>query len=755
MSALRCDPVMFRSKLNDQYTLVFLLTLFWVSSTLSADYPFRNTSLPWDTRVDDLVGRLTLEEIMMQMSRGGSGPKGGPAPPINRLGIGTYSWNTECLRGDGSSGNATSFPQALGLAATFCTDVVHDVAEATAVEVRAKYNYYQIHHEYGDHKGISCFSPVINIMRHPLWGRNQETYGEDPFLSGVLAKRFVQGLQGRNPTYIRVNSGCKHLDVYGGPENIPVSRFSFDAKVNERDWRLTFLPAFRRCVEAGTYSLMCSFNRINGVPACGNRRLLTDILRKEWGFKGYVVSDQAAIENIIDYHHYLNNSVDTVALCVNAGCNLELSTNLQKPIYFSMIDAIKAKKLTEAVVRESVKPLFYTRMRLGEFDPPSVNPYTYLDLSYIQSPNHRQIALTAAMKSFVLLKNTNNLLPFTQLFNIISVVGPMADNLYQLFGTYSADASRQYTTTPLNGLERLTRVMKYGQGCPDNKCVHYNATQLKDAVAHTDAVFVCLGTGQELEGEDNDRSNMDLPGQQLKLLQDAVAFSGTAPVILLLFNAGPLNITWAEQSERVAAILECFFPAQATGEAIFRVLTNKGDNSNPAARLPFTWPHYANQVPSMTNYTMEGRTYRYFKGDPLYPFGYGLSYTQFHYYDAWLSPLIQAGQHIDVRVEIGNTGAYDGDEVIQIYLEWITTKMKMPKIQLVAFKRVFIKKQDKLNISLDIDPHDMAVWTGKSFIVEKGKMRIYIGGQQPNQQKVLSSNVLVREFEIINSKHIV
>ncbi|XP_033741272.1 LOW QUALITY PROTEIN: probable beta-D-xylosidase 2 [Pecten maximus] len=744
-------PFLFKSLWNVILNLGFLLSLYNAES----DYPFRNTSLAWNTRVDDLVGRLTVKEIMFQMSKGGSGPKAGPAPSIPRLNIGPYSWNTECLRGDVSAGNATSFPQALGLAATFSADILYDVAEATGIEVRAKYNDYRKHHKYGDHKGASCFSPVINIMRHPLWGRNQETYGEDPYLSGVMAAQFVKGLQGHDPKYIRANAGCKHFDVHGGPDNIPVSRFSFDAQVRERDWRLTFLPAFRRCVEAGTYSIMCSYNRLNGVPACGNKRLLTDILRKEWGFRGYVVSDEEAIENIINYHHYLNNSVDTVALCVNAGCNLELSDNEANPVYYSMIEAIQSGKLTETVVRASVKPLFYTRMRLGEFDPADKNPYNLLDLSNIQSEDHRSKSLEAAMKSFVLLKNVNSSLPFHKQFRTISVVGPMADNIYQLFGDYSADASRQYTTTPLEGLKRLAGSTKYGQGCPDNRCEHYNVTQVKVAVAQTEAVFVCLGTGQELEGEDNDRSKMDLPGQQLKLLQDAVEFSGTAPIILLLFNAGPLNITWAEQSDRVSAILECFFPAQTTGEALFRVLTNNDDNSNPAARLPFTWPLYVTQVPSITNYTMEGRTYRYFQGDPLYPFGFGLSYTQFHYFDAWLTPLIQVGQPVGVRVEVGNTGAYDGDEVIQIYLEWITTKMKMPKLQLVAFKRVFIKTKDKLNYNLEINPRDMAVWTGKTFIIEAGKMRIYIGGQQPNQRKRIASNILVREFEIINSKSIV
>ncbi|XP_060068513.1 uncharacterized protein LOC132548653 isoform X2 [Ylistrum balloti] len=631
-------------------------------------YPFRNTSLSWDTRVDDLVGRLTLKEIMLQMSKGGSGPHAGPAPPIPRLGIGPYSWNTECLRGDVSAGNATSFPQALGLAASF---------------------------------------------RRPM----EKTPTSAESWLHTLLKAYKVRTKSTSELMLVVNTS-------------------------------TFM--------VGQTISLChvspSMLRLNGIPACGNKRLLTDILRKEWGFKGYVVSDEEAIENIIDFHHYLNNSVDTVALCVNAGCNLELSNNEASPVYYSMIEAIESGKLTESVVRESVKPLFYTRMRLGEFDPPDMNPYDRLDLSNIQSADHRAKSLEAAMKSFVLLKNVNHLLPFHKIFKKIAVVGPMANNLEQLFGDYSADASPSYTTTPLDGLKHLAESTNYGQGCPDNRCVLYNATQVKYAVANTEAVFVCLGTGQELEGESNDRSSMDLPGKQLQLLKDAVQFSGNVPVILLLFNAGPLNITWAEQSGRVDAILECFFPAQAAGEAIFRVLTNNGDNGNPAARLPFTWPLYASQVPPISNYSMTGRTYRYFQGDPLYPFGFGLSYSKYQYFDARLPPQVIAGHPVGVQVEVGNIGPYDGQEVIQIYMEWRTTKTQMPKLQLVAFQRVFLRIDGKIVTSLEIQPRDMAVWTGNAFVIEPGKMRIYIGGQQPKQKMNVPSNILVREFEIINSK---
>ncbi|XP_046554126.1 probable beta-D-xylosidase 7, partial [Haliotis rubra] len=355
-----------------------LLVLVYVLTACHGDFPFRNTSLSWDERVEDLVGRLTVEEIMYQMTKGGTSPGNGPTPPIARLGIGPYSWNTECLRGDVEAGNATSFPQSLGLAAAWDPEVVFKVAEATSEEVRGKYNDFVKNKQYGTHKGISCFSPVINIMRDPRWGRNEETYGEDPYLTGQYAAHFVWGLQGDHPRYVRANAGCKHFDVYAGPEDIPVSRMSFNAN-------------------------------------------------------GYVVSDQGAIENIIGSHHYFNNTVDTVAACVNAGCNLEL-TSRADAVYLSMnrevfvlqrgkclfsVDAIKQGKLTEELVRERVKKLFYTRMRLGEFDPPSMNPYSTYDLSYVETKAHRDLAVWAATRTFVLLKNDGNFLPLKQTFGTV------------------------------------------------------------------------------------------------------------------------------------------------------------------------------------------------------------------------------------------------------------------------------------------------------------------------------------------------
>ncbi|XP_071113488.1 uncharacterized protein [Haliotis cracherodii] len=720
------------------------------------DYPFRNVSLSWEDRVNDLVGRLTLNEMQLQISRGGAGPEGGPAPAIPRLGIKPYSWNTECLRGDVSAGNATSFPQAIGLAASFSPDLIFRVAQATGEEVRAKYNNYTRYGSYGDHKGISCFSPVINIVRDPRWGRNQETYGEDPYLSGVFASSFVKGLQGSDPRYVRANAGCKHFNVHGGPENIPVSRLSFDAKVSERDWRTTFLPAFRSCVKAGTYSIMCSYNSINGVPACANKKLLTDILRTEWGFKGYVVSDEAAIENIITKHHYLNNSVDTVTACVKAGCNLELSFFNAEQVFLSVVDAVKQGKLTEDEVRIRIKELFNVRMRLGEFDPPEMNQYTKLNISIVQGEAHRNLAVEAALKTFVLLKNQDNVLPLKpSSYQNVAAVGPMANNPYQQFGDYAPAMNREYTTTPLQGLQYLWSTVRYAAGCTDNKCTQYNSHQVRIAVTASDLIFVCLGTGRELESEGNDKANLELPGQQLQLLEDAVTTGKEygAKVILLLFNGGPLNITWAAESPNVHAIMELFFPAQSTGEALRQVLLAEGPNSVPAGRLPVTWPRYMDTVPDITNYTMVGRTYRYATYPVLFPFGYGLSYTSFFYDILECPSQVTAGHDVTGFVLLSNRGSFDAFEAIQVYISWSNATVTVPQLQLVAFNRVFAQRGVQTQWNFTISAESLAVWTDqKGWVVEPGGISMWAGGQQPNSRPALDSNVVSCQFKVIGQK---
>ncbi|XP_012942128.1 probable beta-D-xylosidase 7 [Aplysia californica] len=718
------------------------------------DFPFRNTRLPWDERVDDLVSRLTLEEIQVQMARGGAGEFGGPAPAIPRLGIGSYQWVTECLRGDAYTiENATGFPQAIGLAATFSPDILYNVARATGQEVRAKHNDFVKRGIFKTHTGMSCLSPVINILRDPRWGRNQETYGEDPYMTGVLVQKFVIGIQGEDSRFIMTSAGCKHFDAHGGPDNIPVPTVSFDAVVSETDLRMTFLPAFKKCVEAGTYSVMCSYNSVNGVPACANKKLLTDILRTEWNFKGYVVSDEASIEFVVSEFHYCNNSVDAVAACVNAGTNLELSNNLPTPVFMSMMDAIKQGKLSEDLVRERVKPLFYTRMRLGEFDPVKDNPYAQLGMDQIESAEHQQLAVTAAMKSFVLLKNNGDILPLRKgQFSKVAIIGPMSDDTEQLSGDYQPFQDKSFFTTPLDTVKTLYPKAKYGQVCNDSTpCTQYNKAALPAIVKDTELVFVALGTGRAVEMEGNDRPDVELAGHQKELLLDVLDNSGDAKIILLLFSASPLNITFADQSDRVVAIMECFFPAQSTGKALYNVLTNTGPYSSPAGRLPNTWPLYSTQIPPMVNYSMEGRTYRYFRGDPLYPFGYGLSYTQFNFSNLMYNTTIKAGASLSVQVDITNVGDVDGEEVLQCYISWNDKSLPVPQLQLAYFDRILIASKQTISRRLSISSESMAFWQDGKWVIKAGGMSLLCGGQQPNQKKQVPSNVLSGTFTITNS----
>ncbi|KAL8575359.1 hypothetical protein ACOMHN_048652 [Nucella lapillus] len=713
------------------------------------DFPFRNVTLPWAERVKDLVSRLTLEEIQLQMGRGGAGPHGGPAPAISRLGIGPYEWDTECLRGDASAPGkgATAFPQSIGLAAAFSPGLLFRVAEAAGVETRGKHNEFVKTKTYVMHTGASCFSPVINIMRDSRWGRNQETYGEDPYLSGVYAVSYVHGLQGNDSRFVRASAGCKHLDAYAGPENIPTSRMSFDAKVSERDWRMTFLPAFRKCVEAGTYSLMCSYNSINGVPACANKRLLTDVLRKEWKFSGYVVSDESAIENIINSHHYLNSSVDTVAACVNAGCNLELSPNLVTPVYFSLVQAVKEGKVTEDTVRTRVSPLFYARMRLGEFDPPGRNPYSRLSNADVETPAHTQLAVEAAMKSFVLLKN-DGLLPFRNGLKTVGVVGPFANDSDQIMGTYCPVPSPGKIITALAGLQGVAKSVQYDAGCPFTTCTHVDTAAVQKAVTGTDVNFVMVGTGSKIESEDNDRRDLELPGQQKELILDVLKFAPKTPLVLVIFSAGPVNVSFADLNPRVAAILQCFFSAQATGTALRHVLLNDVPDSSPAGRSPYTWPLYASQLPPMVNYSMDGRTYRYFQGQPLYPFGYGLSYTTFAYSDLALPSTVAAGNDLQGQVTVRNVGRVDSDEVIQVYISWRNQTLPAPVRQLGWFDRVAVPAGKGVAVKFTVEARSMALWLTSGWQITAGEMMVYVGGQQPGQKKKVSSNVLSQPFSI-------
>jgi len=721
------------------------------------NFPFRDMSLSHKERVEDLIGRLTIDELLDQITKGGA-RRNGPAPAIDRLGIQPYQWDTECLHG--YMNQATIFPQALGLAATFSKSLIHKMANVISIEARAKHTSFMKKKNFGDQTGLSCFAPVINIMRHPLWGRNQETYGEDPVLTGEMAHSYVTGLQG-DGLIKPATATCKHFGVHGGPEDKPVSRFSFNANVSTHDLGTTFLPAFRKCVNAGAHAIMCSYNAINGVPACANKFMMGDILRGKFGFKGYVVSDENAIENVDDQFKYTKTYNETALACKRAGCDLELTAYPPEKCRFSYLGPlVKDGKIAKEEIAESAKRLFFTRMSLGEFD--AVNPWNNISLDVVQSREHLALAEEITAKSFVLLKN-DGVLPLLERFKTAAIVGPFADNGPALVGDYAYMYDGLKFSYPSDALANISAGSKtVEQACVGNvdsnlpHCTSYNQTAVVKAVSNADVVLLAMGTGPGVEAESNDRSDMSLPGKQMDIIADVVKNAPEhARIILLLFNAGPLDISHMLKHRRINAIIECYFPGQSAGGAISKVLTGA---VNPAARLPNTWYKNMAQVPPMTNYSMHGRTYKYMRAEPLLPFGYGLSYTLFEYHKAVISPRVYYGcETIMVDVELENVGAMGGDEVIQVYLKPLHSAVDKDLLhKLVSFERVSLNRGERKIFHLQI-PHDaLAVWKegaqGWNYYLEPGMYYLFIGGQQPGQAHRVPSQVLETIFKYIGDE---
>ena len=733
--------------------LLFFIGLFNESKgTIDDTFPFRNVSLDWPVRVNDLVSRLSPDEIIDQMAYAG-GWNQGVTPPIPRLGILSYSWGTECLRGDISE-NSTGFPQAINLASTWNKELVKAVANATAYEVHAHYNVYSREHMYGVHRGLSCFSPVINIMRHPLWGRNQETYGECPYLSGMFAIYFVHGLQGP-PTarYLNTNAGCKHFDAHNGPENIPSSRFSFDVKLSEFDWRSTFLPAFHACVNAGTYGIMCSYNSINGVPACANTRLLTEILRNGMNFTGYVVSDDDALISIYSAHHYVNSTEDAAIVAVKAGVNLELADSPGATMFELLHQAYQEGKIDNQTLIERVKPLMYTRMRLGEFDPPEMNAYNNISMDVIQSDPHRMLARQATLQSFVLLKNQDNFLPIhtPSTYPKVLFLGPMSNNPVQQYGDYSPVLNPFYVTTPLSSLQDSFQTVAYKQACLDGTpCSNYNQADIVNYLRNnvSDLIILSLGTGQDIEGEGNDRASMDLHGHQLQLLQDVLdnIDSQKTKVLLLIVSGSPVDIQIAEESNAIQAIVQLGFGAQELGEALKMAII--GDGLSKFGRLPYTWPKKLSDLPGdITDYDVtSGFTYRYFKAQPLYSFGFGLSYSTFAYSGlSFNATSFNAGASLAISFQVENTGTRVSDEVVEIYLSIHLNNPSLAnvsRVQLVTFDRLSdINPSQTVAYQTVIKPEQMAVYIdGKGFVIEPATLEFKVGNYI---QPYLTGNVTV------------
>ena len=707
--------------------------------------PYKDPSLPVQKRVDDLVSRMTLEEKVSQMVSG--------APAIERLGIPEYNWWNECLHGVARAGIATVFPQAIGLGATWDSDLIHTVAGAISDEARAKHHEAVRHNIRKIYYGLTFWSPNINIFRDPRWGRGQETYGEDPYLTGRMGVAFVRGLQGDDPHYLKVVSTPKHFAVHSGPEP---ERHHFDARISERDLRETYLPAFEACVEEGkAYSVMGAYNRVDGEACCASHMLLDEILRREWGFKGYVVSDYGAIGDIFQHHHLAQSMEEASALAVKAGCDLDCGTE-----YLSLIKAAKEGLINEAEIDRAVKRLFEARFRLGMFDPPEMVPYARIPYSVNDSPAHRELALKAARESIVLLKNQNHLLPLSKDLKSIAVIGPNADVVKVLLGNYNGTPSK--AVTPLEGIRRKvypkTQVV-YAKGC-ELAGPSAGASSIDEAVSKAraaDVVIVVLGLSPDLEGEEmnvnvegfkgGDRLTLDLPQTQEKLLE-AVQATGK-PVVLLLLNGSALAVNWAD--EHVGAIVEAWYPGEEAGTAIADVLF--GDY-NPGGRLPVTFYKSVDQLPPFEDYNMAGRTYRYFKGEPLYPFGHGLSYTSFKYRQLELEgKKIEVNKGLQVSVTVENAGKRAGDEVVELYVTHLKASVPVPIRSLEGFSRIHLKPGEERRVSFTLTPKQLSVIDNRGKrVVEPGAFRVEVGGKQAGFKGTANADtteVVSDQFELI------
>jgi beta-glucosidase len=849
-------------------TLILLLSLTHLLLAQQSK-PYLDPALPLDQRVSDLVGRMTLAEEVSQMQN--------DAPAIPRLGIPAYNWWNEVLHGVARSGIATVFPQAIGLSATWNTPLIHSVADAISTEARAKYNQAQREGNYSIYYGLTVWSPNINIVRDPRWGRGQETYGEDPFLTGSIGEAFVTGLQGNNPHYLKVVATAKHFAVHSGPES---TRHTFNVDVSPYDLQDTYLPAFRRLiVDAHAASLMCAYNSIDGAPACANKMLLEQTLKQKWHFDGFIVSDCGAIGDVANGHHFAPDMPHAAALSVQAGTDLSCGKE-----YSALNAAVSQGLISKAEIDAAVKRLFTGRFRLGMFDPPAKVPYSTIPFSETDSPAHAQLALRTSRESIVLLKNEQHTLPLSTAPRTIAVVGPNAASLAALEGNYNAVAS--HPVTPLAALEsRLPGHVLYAQGssyvegipvpvpptvfgkglnaeyfsspamtgtpafhrvdhaidfdwnaaspgpgvpakgfavrwtgtiaapapgtlrfgfsmahcspCEDAETVHvwldgkqvyefvhpaahgrrapatpfsltfpdtnphpirieytheaphfgagltFNWEPPADvlraqavAVANkADLTIAFLGLSPDIEGEEmpvyvngfegGDRSTIELPDVQLRLAE-ALAATGK-PLVVVLMNGMALALGNTE--EKASSILEAWYPGEAGGTAIAETLLGQ---NNPSGRLPVTFYASTNQLPAFDNYSMKGRTYRYFTGKPLYPFGYGLSYTTFQYQNGVLSSKqLKAGDPLQATVELKNSGERDGEETVEYYLI-PKAGPNAPLRWLAGFQKVQLAKGQSKSVHLTIQPRQLSLVSADGTrAVRPGDYELYIGGSQP------------------------
>ena len=702
------------------YQVLICLVVIVPSTKSQFTSAYLDPIVPVETRVTDLISRLTLEEKVLQMLYN--------SPAIPRLNIPEYNWWNECLHGVARSGVATIFPQSIGLGATFDKDLVFRIGTAISDEARAMHNASVAKDYRLQYSGLTFWSPNINIFRDPRWGRGQETYGEDPYLTSVLGVALVKGLQGNDRRYLKTAACAKHFAVHSGPEGL---RHEFNAIASPKDMYETYLPAFKSLVDAGVESVMCAYNRTNDEPCCASKFLLKDVLRKDWGFKGHIVSDCGALVNFYRGHNISADSIEAAALALKHGVNLNCGW-----VYYALTNAVNNGLVEENELDEVLAVLLKTRFKLGLFDPPELNPYNSIPQEVINCDEHRKLAREAASKSIVLLKN-NGILPLKKDLPRYYITGPNAANIEVLIGNYYGVNDNMVTI--IEGLASKINngsQLQYRQGCLlDRYNINLHDWTIRVA-QRADVTFVVLGISGLLEGEEGasiaspyygDRIDYNLPANQIDFLK-ALRKNNTKPIVAIITGGSPINLS--EVHELADAVLMVWYPGEEGGNAVGDVIF--GDVS-PSGRLPITFPRSLDQLPAYEDYSMEGRTYRYMEKNPMYPFGYGLSYSSFKYSDIKLSSRkIKINTPVDVKVTVTNTGNYEGEEVVQLYITDMEATVRVPLYSLKSFKRVSLKPGESKTIKFIVTPEMlMLVNENGESILEQGEFKITVGGSLP------------------------
>lgn len=683
-------------------------------------------------KATEIISQMTLEEKMSQLLC--------YSPAIPRLGINEYNWWNEAAHGVARAGIATVFPQVIGMAATFNPELINEVADAISTEARAKYNKSI---EFGDrdiYKGLTFWAPNINIFRDPRWGRGQETFGEDPFLTATMGTSYIKGIQG-NGEFLKAAACAKHFAVHSGPEKI---RLQFNAEVSKKDLWETYLPAFEHAVKAGVAGVMGAYNRTNGKPCCANPELITKILREKWGFEGYLTSDDEAVDVIYEHHHYTNTMLDAAVISMNSGCNLCCGK-----AYKELPEAYKRGMVTEKEITEAVTIAYSIRVLLGEFE--ENRPFSDVPYSKLDCKEHRQLNLKTARESLVLLQNKNNFLPLNPgLKKKIAVVGPNAMSIKALEGNYNGHASQYITVADGIRSEFADSDIIVAEGSQIyteeyNNCYgfKYQHSEGMAAASEADITILCLGLDCDMEGENvphdsefavgGDRKVVTLPNTQIKLAEKVCDVCENVIVVTMQGSAVDVG---EKVRNHAKAIIHAWYPGAMGGLAVAQLISGK---FSPSGKLPLTFYYADTQLPDFMDYSLNNRTYRYFEGEPLYPFGFGLSYADVNYSDFRI--LQNNDEDITLTVTLTNNSNMSSTEKVQVYASFEDSRTTTPKYQLCNVKAVELAPQESKTVTLTIDKYWIkAVDENGTRITPDGKIILYAGGQQPDPRSEILTN---------------